>query len=100
MCQMRSAPAAVNRTRNAGSVTARGTAVRVAGKTTCPDTLTSFTPRCSFSPTIMYNRSLEVPEFPLDQLRCHVIEQLEDAVMACRNNYKEILGASQEFVFV
>ena len=53
-----------------------------------------------FSPTIMSSRALEVPEFPLDQLRCHVIEQLQDAVTSCKHKCKEIVGASQEFVFV
>jgi len=48
----------------------------------------------------MSSRSLEVPEFPLDQLQCHVIEQLQDAVTSCKHNCKEILGASQEYVFV
>jgi len=46
------------------------------------------------------NRPVDVPEFPLNALRRHVIEQLEDAVMSCKMNFNEATGRSQETLFV
>ncbi|XP_076818158.1 ryanodine receptor 2-like isoform X3 [Clavelina lepadiformis] len=51
-------------------------------------------------PMLIANRSLEVPEFPLDELRRHVIQQLEDIVRSCKHKYVDVMGQAQECVFV
>nr|CAB3265843.1 ryanodine receptor 3 [Phallusia mammillata] len=47
-----------------------------------------------------YSRPVDVPEFPLDALRHHVINQLEDAVTSLHLNYKEVTGLAQQHLFV
>ena len=42
----------------------------------------------------------KVPEFPLEQLRAHVIKQLTDAVTTCRTNCHTLAGGTVEHLFV
>nr|XP_018669433.1 ryanodine receptor 3 [Ciona intestinalis] len=51
-------------------------------------------------PSLIHERPLHVPEFPLDELCYNVILQLQDAVVCCYKNCKDIMGKNQQYVLV
>uniref|UniRef100_H2Y883 Ryanodine receptor 3-like n=1 Tax=Ciona savignyi TaxID=51511 RepID=H2Y883_CIOSA len=51
-------------------------------------------------PSLIHDVPLEVPEFPLDELRQNVIGQLHEAIRACYRKCKDSTGKNQEYLLV